>query len=108
MPAPVRRSRRFAAVMIFLIAAGLGVPRAASAAEISPEDRVAILGVYQMECAPLKPRLKALMTELSQSLDGNRIAVRVTEKRQDLETSGKKQWCATARKTVVQPLERQR
>jgi hypothetical protein len=94
--------------MIFLIAVGLDVPRAASAVEISPEDRVAILGVYQMECAPLNARLKALMTELSQSLDGDRIAVRVTEKRQDLESSGKKQWCATARKTVVKPLERQR
>jgi hypothetical protein len=108
MPAPVRCSRRFAAIVILLSAAGLGVPYAATAAEISPEDRVAILGVYQMECAPLNARLKALMTELSQSLDGDRIAVRVTEKRQDLETSGKKQWCATARKTVVQPLERQR
>lgn len=108
MPALLRRSRRFAATLILFSAAGFGVLRAASAVEISPEDRVAILGVYQMECAPLNVRLKALMTELSQSLDGDRIAVRVTEKRQDLETSGKKQWCATARKTVVQPLERQR
>jgi hypothetical protein len=108
MPAPVRRSRPFSAIVIFLFAAWLAAPGPASAVEISPEDRVAILGVYQMECAPLNARLKALMTELSQSLDGDRIAVRVTEKRQDLESSGKKQWCATARKTVVKPLERQR
>jgi hypothetical protein len=108
MPAPVRRSRQLAAMMIFLFAVWLAASGPATAIEISPVDRVAILGVYQMECAPLNARLKALMTELSQSLDGDRIAVRVTEKRQDLESSGKKQWCATARKTVIQPLERQR
>ena len=45
--------------MILLLAAGLAVPRAAAAADMTAEERVAILGVYQMECAPLNARLKA-------------------------------------------------
>jgi len=86
----------------------LAVPRAALAVDMIPEERVAILGVYEMECAPLKRRLKPLLTELSESLNGDRIAVLVTEKRQDLQRSGKKSWCAKARATVVRPFEQQR
>ncbi len=92
---------------LFLLAALLAIPGAASAADMTAEERVATLGVYQMECAPLSRRLKTLMTELSESLDGDRIAISVTEKRQDLSRSGKTSWCAKARRTVVQPLERQ-
>lgn len=92
-----------------LFAALLSLPRAALAADdIGAEEKVAILGVYEMECAPLSRRAKALLTELSQSLDGDRIAVSVTEKRQDLSRSGKKSWCARARTTVVRPFEQQR
>jgi hypothetical protein len=94
--------------LFLLLAAWLAMPRAAPGAEISPEERVAILGVYQMECAPLNARLRARLTELAQTLDGDRIAVRVSERRRDLESSGKKLWCARARKTVVHPLERER
>ena len=108
MPASARRSRGSAARVILLLAAFLAVPRAAPAADLTAEERVAILGVYQMECAPLSSRLRALLTELSQSLDGDRIAISASEKRQDLQSSGKKLWCASARKTVVLPLERQR
>lgn len=108
MPASPRRFRGSAAIMILLLAAGLAVPRAAAAADMTAEERVAILGVYQMECAPLNARLKALLTELSQSLDGDQIAISASEKRQDLQSSGKKLWCTKARTTVVHPLERQR
>ena len=93
---------------LLLLAAVLALPRTASAADITAEEKVAILGVYQMECAPLSRRAKTLLTELSESLDGDRIAVSVTEKRQDLSRSGKKSWCARARTTVVRPFERQR
>lgn len=93
---------------LFLLAALLAIPSAATAADMTAEERVAILGVYQMECAPLSPRLKTLMTELSESLDGDRIAISVTEKRQDLSRAGKRSWCAKARRTVVQPLQHQR
>jgi hypothetical protein len=95
-------------MILLLLAAGLAAPRAAAAADMTAEERVAILGVYQMECAPLNARLKALLTELSQSLDGDQIAISASEKRQDLQSSGKKLWCAKARTTVVHPLERQR
>jgi hypothetical protein len=104
-----RRFRGTVAMMALLfLAALLAVPRAALAVDMIPEERVAILGVYEMECAPLKRRLKPLLTELSESLNGDRIAVLVTEKRQDLQRSGKKAWCAKARATVVRPFEQQR
>jgi hypothetical protein len=93
---------------LFLLAVLLAVPRAVLAVDMIAEERVAILGVYQMECAPLSRRAKTLLTELSESLDGDRIAVSVTEKRQDLSRTGKKSWCAKARATVVRPFERQR
>lgn len=93
---------------LLVLVALLAVPRAALAVDMIPEERVAILGVYEMECAPLKRRLKPLLTELSESLNGDRIAVLVTEKRQDLHRSGKKSWCAKARATVVRPFEQQR
>ena len=64
-------------MIILLLAAWLAVPRAAAAADMTAEERVAILGVFQMECAPLNARLKALLTELSQSLDGDQIAIRL-------------------------------
>jgi hypothetical protein len=89
---------------LLLIAALLAAPAAAATAE----DTVATLAVYQMECTPLSPRLRALLTELAQTLDGDQIAVSVTEKRQDLLTSGKKLWCARARRVVVDPLRKQR
>lgn len=95
-------------LILLALAATLAVPRAAAAADMIAEERVAILGVYQMECAPLSRHAKTLLTELSESLDGDRIAVSVTEKRQDLERSGKKSWCAKARTTVVRPFEQQR
>jgi hypothetical protein len=52
--------------------------------------------------------LMALLSTFTQSLDGDQIAISVSEKRQDLQSSGKKLWCAKARTTVVHPLERQR
>jgi hypothetical protein len=106
---PSRRFRGTSAIRALpLLAALLALPRAALAVDMIPEERVAILGVYEMECAPLKRRLKPLLTELSESLNGDRIAVLVTEKRQDLQRSGKKSWCAKARATVVRPFEQQR
>jgi len=39
---------------LLLLAALLALPRAALAVDMIPEERVAILGVYEMECAPLK------------------------------------------------------
>jgi len=94
--------------MTLLLAAWLAMAGAAPAAEMTGEERVAILGVYQMECAPLDRRLEALLTELSQTLDGDRIAIIVSEKRGDLLRSGKKLWCARARMTVIRPLEQER
>ena len=84
MPASPRRFTGSAAMIILLLAAGLAVPRAAAAADMTAEERVAILGVYQMECAPLNARLKALLTELSQSLDGDQIAISASPKTPDL------------------------
>jgi hypothetical protein len=93
-------------LVLVLIAAWLTARSAAMAA--ASEDTAATLAVCQMECRPLSPRLRARLTELTQTLDGDRIAVSVTEKRQDLLTSGKKLWCATARRVVVDPLDRSR